>query len=616
MPETGSKDERGYMPPMQRGGRGFGRGRGVPVEKPKDLKATLKRLWGFFGRENRLLLLIFLFVVVDAVILLAVPYLTGRAVDYLSGGKGAVLFAPLRTVITVLLCVYFADLLLTFFNNFLMAGVSQRIVRTIRKALFTKLQKMPIAYFDSHTHGDLMSRFTNDIDNISTTIASSTVSLMSDIISIAGSFFMMLFLNPLLAAASVLIVPLVLLLSKTVTKRTGKLFKEQQNILGRLNGHIEESISGLQVVKAFNHEQEVIADFDTINKELLGVGLKAQIISGYLMPLMNIINNIGYLMVAVVGGVLAVNGMITVGIIASFLSYTKQFSRPLNDVANIYNSLLTAVAGAERIFEVLDDAEEMPDNADAKEVIAPRGDIVFNNVTFGYRPDRSVLKNVSFEVKSGCTIALVGPTGAGKTTIASLVNRFYEVDGGKILLDGTDIRAFSRQSLRRCFGIVLQDTYLFSGTIAENIRYGRPDASDGDVRSAAKKAGADGFIRKLKDGYETVLSESGKNLSQGERQLLAIARAILADPSILILDEATSSVDTRTEMQIQQAMVELMRSRTCFIIAHRLSTIREADVIMVIDAGHIVESGNHDQLIAQKGFYYQLCQSQYNNIAT
>ena len=613
MPETENRRQpRDFMP---LGRHSHGRMRG-PVEKPKNFRGTMKRLWGFFGREKRLLILIFASVTVDSLLLLTVPYLTGRAIDCMAGGRSAVRFSAVDAVLWLLLAVFGSDLLVTVFNNFFMAGVSQRIVKRMRQSLFDKLQRMPIAYFDTHTHGDLMSRFTNDIDNISMTVSNSTISLMTDLVSIVGSFVMMLILNPILTLASVIVVPLVLLLSRTITGKTGKLFKQQQNILGKLNGHIEESISGLLVVKAFHHEDEAIREFDSINRELLGVGLKAQIISGYLMPLMNIISNIGYMAIAVVGGILAVRGMLTVGVIASFLSYTRQFSRPLNDVANIYNTLQTAVAGAERIFEVLDGPEETPDPPQAKTLTAPRGGVEFRDVTFGYVPGHPVLKNIRFTVSPGSTVALVGPTGAGKTTIASLVNRFYEIGEGRILLDGTDIRQFSRESLRRCFGVVLQDTYLFSGTIAENIRYGRPAATDAQIRSAAEKAGADGFIRKLADGYGTSLSESGKDLSQGQRQLIAIARAILSEPAILILDEATSSVDTRTEMQIQQAMARLMRDRTCFIIAHRLSTIREADLILVIDSGRIVESGNHESLLAQKGFYYNLYQSQFWNIPT
>ncbi|MFD1177741.1 ABC transporter ATP-binding protein [Paenibacillus puldeungensis] len=599
--------------PIRPPGRG-GRMPGFPVQKPRDFRGTMRRLWSFFGTEKKSLLLIFGFVVVDALLLLAVPYMIGRAVDDMAAGRGAVLFGAVQSAIAILLAVYICDLLLTVTNNFLMAGVSQRIVKNIRKKLFAKLQRLPISFFDKRTHGDLMSRFTNDIDNISTTISNSTVSLMSDVVAIGGSFLLMLFLNPILTLASMITVPLVFLLSRTIARRTRVLFKEQQNALGRLNGHIEENISGLQVVKAFNREQEAIKEFETINDELYQVGVKAQIMSGYLMPLMNIISNLGFAVIASVGGVLAVNDMITVGVIASFLTYSKQFSRPLNEVANIFNTLQTAVAGAERIFEVLDQDEEVEDKQHAPVVLRPRGEVEFQNVNFAYPGGVPILKGISFKAKAGSTIALVGPTGAGKTTIVNLVNRFYDVTDGRILLDGTDIREFTRKSLRESFGIVLQDTYLFSGTIGENIRYGKLSATDEEVKQAAVEAGADGFIRRLKNGYDTVLSESGDNLSQGQRQLLAIARAILADRPIMILDEATSSVDTRTEMRIQRAMVKLMHGRTCFIIAHRLSTIRDADTIMVIEGGQLQEIGDHESLLAQHGFYYNLYNSQYNNV--
>jgi len=614
MPDIKDKQEEKIFIPMKRPMHGGMRN--MNFEKPKNFKVTIRRLWSFFGSEKKLFVIIFTFVLADSALLLSVPYLTGRAIDAMSMGIGKVHFSKIQLIVSLLLGVYLCDLLLSVLNNFLMAGVSQRIVRSMRKSLFGKLQKMSISFFDTHTHGDLMSRFTNDIDNISTTISSSTVSLMNDAVSIIGSFIVMLLLNPLLTFASVIIVPMVLLLSKTVTRRTRVLFKAQQNTLGHLNGHIEESISGLQVVKAFNHENKVIEDFDKINKELYSIGLKAQITSGYLMPMMNIINNIGFVIIAVSGGVLAINNLITIGVIASFLSYSKQFSRPLNDVANVYNTLQTAAAGAERIFEVMDEKEEKTDIPGAKKLENVRGEVEFQNVTFGYNEGISILKDVSFKAASGSTIALVGPTGAGKTTIVNLVNRFYDVTKGRILIDGNDIRTYSRESLRSCFGIVLQDTYLFSGTIADNIRYGKLDAADEEVRIAAAEAGADSFINKLEKGYETYLSESGGNLSQGQRQLIAIARAILANPSILILDEATSNVDTRTEMKIQQAMVNLMRGRTCFIIAHRLSTIREADIIMVIEGGRIVEKGSHESLISKKGFYYNLYKSQFNNMET
>lgn len=614
MPDLKDRREEQVFIPVKRPMRGGMRN--INFEKPKNFKAAIRRLWSFFGNEKKLFVIIFVFVLMDAGLLLSVPYLTGRAVDAMSMGTGRVHFAEIKLIAAMLLAVYLCDLLLSILNNFLMAGVSQRIVKTMRKTLFSKLQRMSIPFFDTHTHGDLMSRFTNDIDNISTTISSSTVSLMNDLIAITGSFIVMLILNPQLTLASVIIVPFVLLLSKTITRRTRVLFKAQQNVLGRLNGHIEESISNLQVVKAFNHENKVIKDFDRINQELFTVGLKAQITSGYLMPMMNVINNLGFVIVAVAGGILAINNLITIGVIASFLSYSKQFSRPLNDVANVYNTLQTAAAGAERIFEVLDQEEEKADITDAKELTGVKGNVEFQHVTFGYKEDIPILKDISFKAASGSITALVGPTGAGKTTIVNLINRFYDINKGRIFIDGKDICSYTRESLRSCFGIVLQDTYLFSGTIADNIRYGRLDASDEEVFTAAAKAGADSLIRKLKNGYETNLSESGGNLSQGQRQLIAIARAILANPAILILDEATSNVDTRTEMKIQQAMVNLMRGRTCFIIAHRLSTIREADIIMVINDGKIVEKGSHDILMSQKGFYFNLYRSQFNNIET
>lgn len=613
MPDVKNTHEAQNFIPMRRPMHSGSHRRGMPVEKPKDFKGTLRRLWGFFGNERKLLLIIFAFVLADSAMLLTVPYLIGRAVDFM-GGAGAVNFSKVQSVILALLAVYLCDLLLNFLNNFLMAGVSQRIIKGMRKALFSKLQKLSVSFFDTHTHGDLMSRFTNDIDNISTTISSSTVSLMSDVVSILGSFLMMLFLNPLLTLVSMIIVPLILLLSKAITKRTRKLFKMQQNTLGKLNGHIEESISGIQVVKAFNHEKITINDFDKINQELLDVSLKAQVISGYLMPLMNIINNLGFSMIAIFGGILAVKGLVTIGTIASFISYSKQFSRPLNDAASVYNTLQTAVAGAERIFEVIDAKEEKQDKKDAENLSKLRGDVEFKNVTFGYRKDFPVLKNISFKASAGSTIALVGPTGAGKTTIVSLINRLYDIEEGGIFLDGNNIKDFTLKSLRSHFGIVLQDTYLFSGTVMENIRYGRLNATDEEVKSAAKEAGADDFICNLEKGYDTFLSESGGNLSEGQKQLTAIARAILAKPSILILDEATSSVDTHTEMRITKALAKLMRGRTCFIIAHRLSTIRKADIIMCIKDGRIVEEGNHETLLSQKGFYYDLYNSQFSNM--
>ncbi|MED1948288.1 MULTISPECIES: ABC transporter ATP-binding protein [Brevibacillus] len=596
-----------------RPGRGFGHGaaRG-PVSKPKNFSGTLKRLWQAFGKEKKLLPIVFVIVFVDALLMLSAPYLIGKSIDAMTGGEEALSF--LSIIILALLGSYILDGALTFLQSWLMAGISQRIVTNLRQTLFDKLQKLPIAYFDARTHGELMSRLTNDIDNVSNSISQSTTQLMSGGIVLLGSLVMMLVLSPILTLACLITVPLVFLLTRTIAKRTSVLFKNQQMELGKLNGHIEETISGIQVVQAFNYEQKAIEDFTTINDRLCKIGMKAQVWTGFLMPIMNVINNLGFAMVAIVGGVLAVKGWITVGVIASFLSYSRQFVRPLNDLANIFNVLQSGVAGAERVFEVLDEQEEPLDSPGATVLAQPKGHVLFDQVSFGYRPDQLILKNISFEAQAGSTIALVGPTGAGKTTIVNLLTRFYDVTSGTIYLDGKDIREYSRDSLRRSFGFVLQDTYLFSGTIKENIMYGKPDATDTEVVAAAKMANADVFINRLPMRYDTMLTENGGNLSQGQRQLLAIARVILAKPSLLILDEATSSIDTRTELNIQDALLTIMDGRTSFVIAHRLNTIRDADTIMVVDQGEIVEKGSHDELIEQKGTYYQLFYNQFKNL--
>lgn len=592
-----------------------GAARMAPVIKPKDFKGTLGKLWGYFEAERKLLVVIFIFILIHSALGLSVPYLIGRSIDSMSKGALSVDFGILKIMVLTLIVAYITDAGISFIQGWLMAGASQRIVMNLRRTLFKKLQKLPISFFDTHTHGDIMSRLSNDIDNVSTTISQSTSQLMSGIITIIGSLIMMLVLSPILTLASVIIVPMIFLLTRTIAKRTKVLFKKQQIELGKLNGHIEETISGIQVVKAFNHEEKVIVEFDEINARLCEVGLKAQIWSGFLMPIMNVINNIGFTVVAAVGGGLAIRNMITIGVIASFLSYSRQFSRPLNDLANIFNTLQSAIAGAERVFDIIDEKNETEDIVGAKVLENSKGHVLFENVQFSYRRDVNILKDLSFEAKAGSSIALVGPTGAGKTTIVNLLARFYDVTGGKILIDGTDIREYTRDSLRRCFGIVLQDTYLFSGTIKENIKYGNLDATDEDVEKAAEMANAHVFIKRLPKGYNTMLSESGSNLSEGQRQLLAISRAILASPSILILDEATSSVDTRTELHIQKAMLALMEGRTSFIIAHRLSTIRDADIIMVIDEGTILEKGDHSALMNAKGVYYNMYSNQFKNLA-
>lgn len=601
------------MPRPGGGPRGHG-GRGGPVVKPKNFKGTLKRLWNYFGKERKILTIIFSFILVDSILTLSSPYLIGRSIDAMTiQGKG-VDFGLLKIAIFVLIAAYIGDAVLTFLQGWLMAGVSQRIVKSLRRSLFEKLQKLPVSFFDTRTHGELMSRLSNDIDNVSNTISQSTTQLMSGAIVLIGSLIMMLILSPILTLASLITVPLVFLLTRTIAKRTKVLFKNQQIQLGMLNGHIEETISGIQVVKAFNHEDKAIAEFEEVNQKLRQVGLKAQILSGFLMPIMNVISNFGFAVVAIVGGILAVKSMITIGVIASFLTYSRQFGRPLNDLANIFNILQSGVAGAERVFEVLDEKEETNDIEGAVELKNPKGHVVFENVSFGYRPDVPILKNVSFEAEIGSSTALVGPTGAGKTTIVNLLTRFYDVTSGKIYIDGRDIREYTRDSLRKCFGIVLQDTYLFSGTIKENIKYGNPNATDEEVEAAAAMANADTFIKRLPKQYDTMLAENGGNLSQGQRQLLAIARVILAKPSLLILDEATSSIDTRTELHIQDALLNVMQGRTSFIIAHRLNTIRDADTIMVIDHGEIIEKGNHEELMAKQGVYYNMFFNQFKNV--
>ncbi|SFL36219.1 ATP-binding cassette, subfamily B [Paenibacillus sp. 1_12] len=603
------------IPMMGGAGRPGMMNRGKAVVKPKNFKATMQRLWHYVGSERKLLTIVFLFVVIDAALTLSAPYLIGVSVDTMTSGTGGTVnFKLLEMVIIALIAAYVADALLTFLQGWLMAGISQRIVMKMRTALFEKLQKLPLAYFDSRRHGEIMSRLSNDIENVSSSLSQSITQLMGGSIAIIGSLVMMLILSPLLTLASMITVPLVYLLARTITKRTSVLFKDQQVQLGKLNGHVEETISGIEVVKAFNREEKAIEEFDVVNAKLCEVGLKAQIWSGFLMPLLAVINNIGFAAVAVVGGVLAVKGLITVGVIASFLSYSRQFVRPLNEIANIFNVLQSGVAGAERVFEVLDELEETADASNAVPLENAKGHVVFENVSFGYRPDVPILKNISFESKEGSSTAFVGPTGAGKTTIVNLVTRFYDVTGGRILIDGRDIKEYTRDSLRRAFGIVLQDTYLFSGTIKENIKYGKSDATDEEIEAAAIMANADAFIKRLPNQYESLLSENGGNLSQGQRQLLAIARVILAKPSILILDEATSSIDTRTELHIQDALLTIMQGRTSFIIAHRLNTIRDADTITVIDHGEIVEQGSHERLINEQGAYNRMFNNQFKNL--
>jgi len=597
------------MPIGQRPGGGFGgRPRG-PGAKPKNTFGALVRLWQFVGSERLKLSFILALVIVSAGIALAAPYWIGRAVDAMEGGGGRVDFALLRIVLLALAAAYATDACIGFIQGRAMAGIAQRIVLRLRRTLYRKLQKLPLAYFDSRRHGDVMSRLSNDIDNVSNTISQSTTQLMSGLLNIVGAFVMMLVLSPTLTLASLITVPLVFGLTRTIARRTRELFKAQQTQLGALNGHIEETITGVQIVQAFNQEQRAIEEFNEINYKLRETSTKAQIWSGLLMPLLSVISNIGFAAVAIVGGILGVKGHISVGVIASFMTYSRQFVRPLNDIASTFNVLQSGLAGAERVFEALDEKEEQPDKPDAVDMIAPAGRVQFEDVTFGYKPGEPILNRISFVAEAGTSTAIIGPTGAGKTTIIQLLTRFYEPTSGKVTIDGRELADYTRDSLRRSFGVVLQDTYLFSGTIRDNLKYGNPDATDEEMREAAKLANADAFIQRLPNRYDTVLTENGGSLSQGQRQLLAIARVMLAKPSMLILDEATSSIDTRTELHIQEALAKLMEGRTSFVIAHRLNTIRDADSIMVIDKGAIVERGSHDELMAFKGAYYRMMSS-------
>lgn len=579
-------------------------------EKPKDFKTTMMKIYEYFRVEKKLLFLIFAFTIIDSLIVVTIPYIIGTSVDVIAKSVDSIEFSKLIVMTSMLAGAYIADGTISLINSWLMAGISQRIVKTMRTDLFKKLQSLPISFFDTHSNGDIMSRLSNDIDNISSVIAQSTVQLFSGLISIIGTLIAMILLNITLTIVSLITVPLVFMLTKVIAKKTKVLFKDQQTYLGKLNGQIEESISGIEVVKAFNHEESLIEEFYNINEKLRKVGIKAQIWSGFLMPIMNVINNVGFVAIAWTGGILAVKGIINVGMITSFISYSKQFTRPLNDLGNIFNNLQSGVAGAERVFDILAESEEVEDVENASALSDVQGEVIFDNVSFGYTKEKLILKNVSFRVEAGESIALVGPTGAGKTTIVNMVTRFYDVNAGTIYIDGSDIRNYKRDSLRKVFGIVLQDTYLFLGTIKENIRYGNPMAKDEEIIKASKMANAHSFIKRLPKGYDTVLEESGGNLSQGQKQLLTIARAILAKPSILILDEATSSVDTRTELKIQEAMLNVMEGHTTFIIAHRLSTIRDADRIMFIDDGMIVEEGNHEDLMKKKGRYFEMYNSQ------
>jgi ATP-binding cassette subfamily B protein len=581
------------------------------VEKAKNAQGTLARLWGYLRRQRWALVGTALLVLVTSGLDLLGPYLMGRAIDaYIVKGD----LAGLARLAGLMIAAYVVSSAGTWLQTYIMAGVAQRAVRDLRHDLFAKLQTLSLRFFDQRAHGDLMSRLTNDVENISNILTTSATQLLASVLGLAGVVVMMAALNVPLALVSLVVMPLTYALTRFVARHTRQGFREQQQTLGALNGIIEETITGQRVVKAYVREQTAIEDFRVVNRRLQRAATRANILAGFMGPLMNMVNNLGLAIVAGSGGWLAVQGLATVGIIATFVNYAGRLGRPLNQIAQLFNSIQSALAGAERVFEVLDEAPEL-DAPDAQALEHVAGDVVFDDVCFGYEEGIPVLKHVSLHAEPGQMTALVGPTGAGKTTIANLLTRFYDVGSGAIRVDGQDVRAVKRDDLRRKLGLVLQDNFLFADTVMENIRYGRPDATDEEVIAAARLANADPFIRRLPQGYQTVLAERGSNLSQGQRQLLAIARAILADPDILILDEATSNVDTRTEKHLQEALMRLMEGRTSFVIAHRLSTIRDADQVLVIKDGEIIERGTHESLLAEGGFYHHLYMSQFKGQA-
>lgn len=603
------------MPPMGPKGPGGPPGRHSRIngEKPKNGKKTLAKLLRYIGRSKYIFFALMAVMLIITGLNLAAPSIQQRAIDFITitekrlnvdlGGLG-------RSLI-LLGVVYAASSVFTYLQGILSAKLSQYTVKTMRRDLFDNLVHLPIKYFDTHRHGDLMSRMTNDVENISTTISQSIGSLISGVLTVLGSFAIMMVYSPLLTLISLSTIFLTIIVSSVMTKFMRKYFMQQQILLGRINGHVEEMVTGYRTVVAYSKEQDAIDEFSSMNDELRRCGIRAQICGGVMGPLMNCISNFGFVLIAAFGGWFTMRGMITVGTIQAFILYSKQFSRPINEIANQYANIQTAIAGAERIFEVMEAEHETDNGTSDFTAENVKGDICFRDVVFGYEEGKTVLKGLDLDVKRGQKIAIVGATGSGKTTVVNLLTRFYDIDSGSITVDGVPITEIRMAELRRSIAIVLQDTVLFSGTIEDNIRYGKENASPEEVKAAAAHANADEFIERLPEGYAAQLSEGGSNLSQGQRQLLAIARAVLADPPILILDEATSSVDTRTEMHIQSAMVALMKNRTSLIIAHRLSTIRDADKIVVIDGGRVAEMGSHDELIALGGCYYKLYQTQF-----
>jgi ATP-binding cassette subfamily B multidrug efflux pump len=595
---------------QHRGGGPAAHMMGEPV-RAKNTRGTLWRLWGYLQRQRGRLVIAAILVVLSTGVTVAAPWLMGRAIDDAITPRD---MDALGRIVLLLLGLYLLQSLLQWVVGWIMVQLAQQTVLTLRDDLFTHLQTLPIRFFDQRPHGETMSRLTNDVENVNQVLSESLSQIISGLLTIVGVIVLMVILQPTLALVAIgTTLVLSLGVNTIIGRQTRAGFRGQQKFLGELNGTIEETITGQRVVIAYNRQQQVIEQFDRTNAELRQASTRAQTFAGFVGPMMNFIGNLSLAAVAGTGGWLVVNGNATVGTVAAFIQYTRQLGQPINQIANLYNQIQSAIAGAERVFEILDEPSEVDARSAAPVTLS--GDVVFDHVGFSYDGQTQVLKDVSAHATPGQLIALVGPTGAGKTTIINLLTRFYEIDAGRVLLDGHDIRSINKADLRRQLGVVLQDTFLFAGTVRENIRYGRLNATDDDIVAAAELANADQFIRRLPHGYDTELTERGGNLSQGQRQLLAIARAAISNPAILILDEATSSVDTRTERQIQQGLLRLMEGRTSFVIAHRLSTIRSADQILVINHGEVVERGTHRELLAREGFYHRLHNSQFRGDA-
>ena len=584
------------------------RGR-ISVEKPKNSKQVIRRLWNYLSRQKSLLTVVLILLLINTGATLAGSYLLRPIINNYIIPRN---LHGLANIIFLLLAIYIIGVAAAIWQNRLMIKVAQKTVSSIRVDLFSKLQSLPLRFYDTHNRGDLMSRFTNDVDNVSDALNTSLLQLFTSAVTLTGIFTLMIYISPLLTVVTLVIVPLMLWVASRIIKKSKVYFTTQQVALGNVNGYVEEMITGQKVVKVFCYEASAAAAFETINYDLREKATKAQLYSGIMMPVIQNLNTVNFALTATVGGLLAILKGLDIGGLAAFLQYSRQFGRPVNEISSQYNNIQSALAGAERIFQIMDEIPETVDAADAVALVHVKGDVIFKDVSFGYESDKVVLKNISLNVKAGQKIAFVGSTGAGKTTIINLLPRFYDIQSGQISIDGIDIQKIQRNSLRRSLAIVLQDTHLFTGTVMENIRYGRLEATDEEVMAASVLAGAHSFIQRMPKGYQTILENDGSNLSQGQRQLLNISRATVAQPSMLILDEATSSIDTRTEEIIQKGMDQLMQGRTSFVIAHRLSTVRNADEIMVLENGEIIERGDHETLLKQKGRYFELYSGQFD----